>query len=74
MFIDCGGQLSGPNGVIQYNNSSFARSIRTWHFTCEWTVTVKPGRTIKIQIEEMSISEMPDHTCGNNYLLVSTLY
>ncbi|XP_012062648.1 PREDICTED: cubilin [Atta cephalotes] len=70
VYRDCGGQLSGSNGVIQYDNSSFVRSIRTWHFTCEWTVTVKPGRTIKVQIEEMSIQEMPDHTCSDNYLLL----
>jgi len=74
MFIDCGGQLTGPNGVIEYDNSSSVRAIRTWYFTCEWTVTVKTGKTIKIQITDISIPEMSDHTCGDNYLLVSTLH
>jgi len=72
MFIDCGGQLTEPNGVIEYDNSSFVKAIRTWHFTCEWSVKVKPGRTIKVRIIDMSIQETPDHTCGDNYLLVTT--
>lgn len=74
MFIDCGGRLTEPNGIIEYDNSSSTRAIRTWHFTCEWNVTVKPGRTIKVKITDMSIQEMPDHTCGDNYLLVSAHY
>lgn len=76
MFTDCGGQLTEPNGVIEYDNSSSVKAIRTWHFTCEWSVTVRPGKTIKIQITDMSIQKMPDNTCGDNYLLVSynTLY
>ncbi|KAL0113327.1 hypothetical protein PUN28_012468 [Cardiocondyla obscurior] len=70
VYRDCGGQLTEPNGVIEYDNSSSARAIRTWHFTCEWSVTVKPGKTIKVEITEMSIQEMADHTCGGNYLLL----
>nr|XP_012218853.1 PREDICTED: cubilin-like [Linepithema humile] len=69
VYRDCGGQLTEPNGVIEYDNSS-VRVIRTWHFTCEWNITVKAGRTIKIQIVEMSIQEMSDHSCGNDYLLL----
>lgn len=55
--------------MIEYDNSS-VRAIRTWHFTCEWNITVKAGRTIKVQIVHMSIQEMSDHSCGNDYLLV----
>lgn len=69
--LDCGGNLTGPNGVIEYDNSTFTRAIRTWRFTCEWLVTVKPGRTIKVQITDMSIQETSDHSCSDNYVLVS---
>ncbi|XP_011637168.1 cubilin-like [Pogonomyrmex barbatus] len=70
VYRDCGGKLTEPNGVIEYDNSSTARAIRTWHFTCKWTVTVRTGRTIKVRITDMSIQEMPDHSCGDNYLLL----
>ncbi|EZA59389.1 Cubilin [Ooceraea biroi] len=70
VYRDCGGELTGPNGVIEHENSSYTRGIRTWQFTCEWIVTVKPGRTIKVQIIDMSIQETPDHTCGTNSLLL----
>ncbi|XP_029168402.1 cubilin-like [Nylanderia fulva] len=70
VYRDCGGNLTGPNGVIEYDNSTSTRAIRTWRFNCEWIVTVKTGRTIKVQITDMSIQEMPDHSCGNNYLLL----
>lgn len=63
--------MTDPNGVIEYDNSTYVRAISTWRFTCEWVVTVKPGRTIKVEIIDMSIKEMPDHSCGDNYLLVS---
>ncbi|XP_039305004.1 cubilin isoform X2 [Solenopsis invicta] len=69
VYRDCGGQLTEPNGVIEYDNSTYVLAMRTWNFNCEWTVTVKPGRTIKVQITDMSIQEMPDHVCGDNYLL-----
>lgn len=74
MFIDCGGKLTEPNGIIEYDNSSSVRAIRTWHFTCEWSVTVRPGKTIKVQIIDMSIEETSDHTCGDSYLLVSIIH
>ncbi|XP_050461753.1 cubilin-like [Cataglyphis hispanica] len=70
VYRDCGGNLTGPNGVIEYDNSTSTRAIRTWRFTCEWQVTVKPGRTIKVQITDISIQETPDHSCGDNYLLL----
>ncbi|XP_071569184.1 cubilin isoform X2 [Temnothorax nylanderi] len=70
VYRECGGQLTDPNGVIEYDNSSYVKAIRTWHFTCEWTVTVRPGKTIKVEITDMSIQEMPDHTCGDNYLVL----
>ncbi|TGZ53188.1 Cubilin [Temnothorax longispinosus] len=70
VYRECGGQLTDPNGVIEYDNSSYVKAIRTWHFTCEWTVTVRPGKFIKVEITDMSIQEMPDHTCGDNYLML----
>lgn len=70
LLLDCGGELTGPNGVIEYDNTSNARAIRTWQFTCEWIVRVKPGRTIKVEITDMSIPEI-EGTCGSNSLLVS---
>ncbi|KAH0948163.1 hypothetical protein HN011_006977 [Eciton burchellii] len=70
VYRDCGGELTGPNGVIEYDNTSFTRAIRSWQFTCEWIVTVKPGRTIKVQITDMSIQETSDHMCGTTSLLL----
>ncbi|EFN66210.1 Cubilin [Camponotus floridanus] len=70
-LLNCGGNLTDPNGVIEYDNATFTRAIRTWRFTCEWLVTVKPGRTIKVEITDMSIQEASDHSCSDNYVLVS---
>ncbi|EFN89302.1 Cubilin, partial [Harpegnathos saltator] len=67
VYRDCGGNLTGPNGIIEHDNSS---SRSTWHYTCDWTVEVKPGKTIKVDIIDMSISQTADHTCNDNYLLL----
>ncbi|XP_014475365.1 PREDICTED: cubilin [Dinoponera quadriceps] len=71
VYRDCGGKLTDPNGVIEYGNTSM-RERRTWaHNTgCDWTVEVKSGRTIKVEITNISISQTSDHTCTDNYLLL----
>ncbi|XP_029048305.2 cubilin isoform X2 [Osmia bicornis bicornis] len=70
VYRECGGKLEGPNGVIEMNNSTSSRSIRSWQFTCEWNVEVRSGRTIMVNVVEMSIQQGPSWTCTDNYLML----
>ncbi|XP_012136673.2 cubilin [Megachile rotundata] len=70
VYRDCGGKLQGPNGGIEIKNTTSVRTSRSWQFSCEWTVEVRPGRTIEVKVEEMSIQQGPSWTCTNNYLML----
>ncbi|KAG7199007.1 hypothetical protein KM043_013159 [Ampulex compressa] len=69
-YRDCGGKLESPNGVIEIDNMTSTRGIRTWHFNCEWTIEVKPGRTIEVKITDMSITQGANQICSDNYLMM----
>lgn len=68
---ECGGKMSGPNGVIEINNTTLSKGPRSWQVLCEWVVTVRPGRMIEVKVVEMSIAQGPSFTCTDNYLMVS---
>lgn len=70
-YSDCGGKLEGPNGVIEISNSTSNKGVRSWQILCEWTVEVRPGRTIEVKVEQMSIEQGPSWTCTDNYLMVN---
>ena len=69
---DCGGKMSGPNGVIEINNTTLSKGYlpRSWQVLCEWVVTVRPGRMIEVKVVEISIAQGPSFTCTDNYLMV----
>ncbi|XP_046744297.1 cubilin [Diprion similis] len=66
----CGGQLNGPNGVIEVNSTS-PTGRQLWSVTCQWNVTVRPGRKIEVTIIDLNIqSSTDDSACSNNYLML----
>ncbi|XP_024214976.1 cubilin [Halyomorpha halys] len=56
---DCGGEVTGPNGVLSEGPYS----------TCQWNITVKPSRTIKISFTNFSLNGSPPCTNGNYIIL-----
>ncbi|KAK2582770.1 hypothetical protein KPH14_005035 [Odynerus spinipes] len=71
VYRDCGGDLSGPDGVIEINNRTTLRRMPVWRFSCEWFVTVKPGRTIEVKVTDLStIETLAENACGNSYILL----
>lgn len=65
----CGGQMYGPNGVIEFNGTTPTNSY--WSVSCEWHVTVRPGRTIEVKFISMSVGETAvDSVCRADYYLM----
>lgn len=64
----CGGVISGESrGVIkspQYPAEYPASS------TCEWDVSVRPGRTINVRFDSLQIASEPP-ACTQDYLIVN---
>lgn len=56
--------------MIEINNVTSRLQSHSWDISCEWVVTVRPGRTIEVNIVEMSIQN-PSSTCSNNFLMVN---
>ncbi|XP_063985313.1 cubilin homolog [Diachasmimorpha longicaudata] len=65
----CGGQLSGPNGQITFNESG-SELTWGWHIMCEWNVTVSRGKTIEVTINSINISTTTEEGCGDHYVLL----
>uniref|UniRef100_A0A1Y1LNZ2 Cubilin n=1 Tax=Photinus pyralis TaxID=7054 RepID=A0A1Y1LNZ2_PHOPY len=61
----CGSSLSGPNGVISINTTEF-----TYFVTCEWNVSVQPGKTIHVQFLELNLQGASTHEPCGGYLLL----
>ncbi|XP_076766726.1 cubilin [Xylocopa sonorina] len=74
VYRECGGKMSGPNGVINFSNITQVRGTRIsdplGEFVCVWVVEVRPGRTIEVKITKMSIVQGPQWTCTNHYLML----
>ncbi|KAE8742002.1 hypothetical protein FOCC_FOCC012482 [Frankliniella occidentalis] len=71
----CGGQLSGPNGVIRSPNDTLLARLPGREPSCEWVVTARRGRTLAVTVTSLGIPpEAGDGrapgTCGNSYLLL----
>ncbi|XP_015512725.2 cubilin [Neodiprion lecontei] len=67
----CGGELYGPNGVIEVNRTTDSDpDSRWWHHVCEWKVTVRPGRTIEVKFTELNIQSSTDVSCAENYVML----
>ncbi|XP_043479110.1 cubilin-like isoform X2 [Leptopilina heterotoma] len=67
VYRECGGQLKGPTGIIQYDNSSYyaVHSLR-----CEWNVTVRPGRTIEVKFLELEMMNKDPKVCNRNFIML----
>lgn len=69
VYLECGGKLEAPNGVIEMGNMMSLRA-HTWQLTCEWDVVVKPGRMIRVDVTEMSTGSETSTSCNDNYLVM----
>ncbi|GAB6032010.1 hypothetical protein CHUAL_010385 [Chamberlinius hualienensis] len=60
----CGGNVSAPNGVIQSPSypSNYPPEAR-----CNWAISVRPGRTIMVEIEDFNL-EGDSPSCTSDYL------
>ncbi|XP_046466404.1 cubilin [Neodiprion pinetum] len=66
----CGGELNGPNGVIEVNSTS-PMGRQVWSVACQWNVTVRPGRKIEVTIIDLNIETGTDNSaCSNNFLML----
>ncbi|XP_037091345.1 cubilin-like [Pollicipes pollicipes] len=61
----CGGFLTDPNGVV---SSPGFPARHEGRLTCEWTLLVRPGRTILAEITDLDIPG--DSSCPNGYVVV----
>lgn len=74
---DCGGSIRKSNGIIDFNWNHVSKqntAMRNWYdkdTSCEWDITVSPGRTIKATFTEFNITPFHDGTCVNKYIVVS---
>ncbi|XP_059471095.1 cubilin-like [Neocloeon triangulifer] len=66
----CGDYLDGPSGALKiYNLTQPMLRLAT---TCEWNVTVREGRTIKVEISQINISnDRPG--CPEEFLMLRGL-
>lgn len=61
---ECGGKIFGTRGILNTSDASpyYGRP------PCNWTIIVRPGRTIKITFEQLNIPD--DNLCSNQYILI----
>jgi hypothetical protein len=64
----CGSNLVGPNGYLNISSVTMPPNFGMQPM-CEWNVTVRPGRTIKVDIEYLYITGGAD--CNDGYLMVN---
>ncbi|XP_034938584.1 cubilin [Chelonus insularis] len=69
IYTVCGGALNENDGIIEFNDEIKQNLIHSWSFKCEWNITVRPGRTIEVNVVNMSI-DSSDEFCRNYYLLL----
>lgn len=73
IIVVCGGQLNGPNGIIEFNSSTIADRPSPWDPPrCEWNVTVRPGRTIEVMFIELDVRNTGPNGCSEHYVMVRT--
>lgn len=62
----CGANLTGPSGVIE---SPFYPQNYPSSQNCQWSVSVRPGRTIEVEFTDLQL-EGDAPTCQNDYVLL----
>ncbi|KAJ9586382.1 hypothetical protein L9F63_019963, partial [Diploptera punctata] len=70
--IDCGGSLTGPNGVIDMRNESRALqwTSRYYSLQCEWNVTVRTGKTIVVDFSYFNIPSQDINHCAESNIVL----
>ncbi|KAJ8936435.1 hypothetical protein NQ318_015581, partial [Aromia moschata] len=63
----CGGSMMGPSGYIIFDDTSHKNSLNIQE--CQWNITARSGRTIKLSFEQMNMSKTQDGSC-NNYIML----
>ncbi|XP_011302978.1 cubilin [Fopius arisanus] len=61
---ECGGQLGGPNGVINFNRTT------RYQVMCDWNITVSRGKSIEVTIEDIQLPKRDAKGCGDDYVLL----
>ncbi|XP_065344562.1 cubilin [Cloeon dipterum] len=70
VFSVCGGNLQGPSGTLKLFNMT--RSVPHGFLpVCEWNITVRPGRTIKVDIDQINTADVPG--CPDDYLMLKNV-
>lgn len=67
--LDCGGLLDGPHGEITSKMTVSNGTVNTMNETCQWTITVKTGRTIQFNFEKLNLAKNDDGSC-NSYIII----
>ncbi|KAG8233892.1 hypothetical protein J437_LFUL005219, partial [Ladona fulva] len=66
----CGGSLSGSNGVIDVlNMTQYEGKYPKMIYMCEWTITVRSGRTIKVEFDAFDLYGVVDTSCTNAFIM-----
>ncbi|XP_046746260.1 cubilin-like [Diprion similis] len=67
----CGGELYGPNGVIEVNRTTDSdHNNRWWNHLCEWKVTVRRGKTIEVKFTDLNIPRNDGVACAEAYVML----
>lgn len=62
----CGGSVQKTNGIIEVTKATFSNYFS---LNCQWNVSVRSGRFMKIEFEMFDIGKNSDSKC-NNYILL----
>ncbi|XP_063696850.1 cubilin homolog [Culicoides brevitarsis] len=55
-FLRCGGELTGPNGVISNMNTT----VMSMNDVCLYNITVRPGKMIKFKFKSLHLPKVQD--------------
>ncbi|GLG98263.1 Cubilin homolog [Gryllus bimaculatus] len=71
VYPACGGSVKMPNGVIEVDNTT-SGSSQNYYMECQWNITVRSGRTIKVAFDRFYIrNDRSDIAqCGDLYLKI----
>ncbi|XP_054274028.1 cubilin-like isoform X2 [Macrosteles quadrilineatus] len=65
---ECGGILTGPNGVL--DTSHIKGNMTTNKITCDWEIRVRSGRTIKFTFSEFDLPKLGQDSCITNFIMI----
>ncbi|XP_077300380.1 cubilin homolog [Arctopsyche grandis] len=70
IYSSCGGNLTSSTGILSpsFPKLNMYNRIRP-QSTCVWSITVRPGRTIKLEFLQLNGTGLDPNTC-NNFLMI----